>query len=214
MIATAPLQDGPRGKSTATMSDPSFAIDTPRLRISYLQPDDDAHCDFLVELYNTPEFIAAEGGRPTPVTDREKARERLTGRVRHEHERNGYGTYLVSLKSDDAAGDVPIGTVSLMRGEGPDSLTVPDLGFAFLPAHMRKGYATEAARALLEYAERDRGVEAVLGLHDPGNEASRGVFRKLGFEDRGKRVLKMFGGVVGQVWTKPGMADDLGVYGL
>lgn len=203
------------------MSDPNFAIDTPRLRISYLEPKDDNHCDFLVELYNTPEFIAAEGGKPTPITTREAARDRLAGRVRNEHARNGYGTYLVSLKPqqqvEEAEVDTPdilVGTVSLMRGEEPNCYTVPDVGFAFLPAHMRRGYATEAARALVDYAERELGVTGVLGLLDPANEASRGVFRKLGFVDRGTRVLKVFGGVVGSVWTKPGMADDLAVYGF
>lgn len=204
------------------MSDPNFAIDTARLRISYLQPEDDTHCSFLVELYNSPEFIAAEGGRPTPITTRDKARELLAGRFRDEHARNGYGTYLVSLKPQQqlAAGaeadtpTLPIGTVSLMRGEEPNCYTVPDVGFALLPAHMRRGYATEAASTLIDYAERKLSVAEMLGLHDLANEASRGVFRKLGFVDRGTRVLRVFGGEVGQVWTKSRMADNLEVYGF
>ncbi|KAK3681697.1 including n-acetylases of ribosomal protein [Podospora appendiculata] len=200
------------------MVDPSFAIETPRLYISHFVPEDDKHCDFLVELYNTPEFIASIGGAPTSITTRAAARERLAGRFRDEHARNGYGTYLVSLKASDAtptlASATPIGTVSLMRGEPPNCYTAPDLGFAILPAYMRKGYAKEAAQALLDYVEREQGVEDVVGLFDPKNEASCAVFKSLGFEDRGLRELKVFGGVRGAVWTKPGMAEDLSVYGF
>ncbi|SPN96578.1 uncharacterized protein DNG_00101 [Cephalotrichum gorgonifer] len=197
------------------MTDPNFAIDTPRLRISHFQPDNDAHCDFLVELYNSPAL------GPSPITTREKARERLAGRVRDEHARNGYGAYLVSLKEQAQAGEretltlTPVGTVSLMRGEEPNCYAVPDLGFALMPAYFRRGYATEAAKALMEYAARELGLGGrVLGLTDPANEAARGVFRKLGFEDRGERVLTVFGGVVGSVWTAPGMDGDLAIYGL
>ncbi|KAM7206465.1 including n-acetylases of ribosomal protein [Naviculisporaceae sp. PSN 640] len=207
------------------MTDPSFQFYTPRLVISYLLPENNAHCDFLVELYNTPEFIASLGGEPTDITTREAAHKTLAGRFREKHARNGYGTFLFSLKppevenssSSSAASvaPIPIGTVSLLRGEPPNGYTAPDLGFAILPSYMRKGYTKEAALGLLEWAEKERGVKDVLGLHDPGNEASYGVFRSLGFEDRGLRELEMFGpDVVGRVWTRPGMEEDLAVYGL
>lgn len=206
-----------------TMADPSFRITTPRLIISYLLPENDAHCDSLVQLYNTPELIASIGGKPTSVTTREAARKRLAGRFREEHARNGYGTFLFSLKLEidgssgvaTATTPIPIGTVSLMRGKPPDAYSAPDLGFATLPEYMRKGYTKEAAQGLLHWAEEERGVKDVLGLHDPTNKASYGVFKSLGFEDRVLRELKSFGpDVVGQVWTSPGMEKDLAVYGL
>ena len=80
------------------MLDPSFFVETNRLFLSLLQPDDDSHYDFLMESHNTPEFIASIGGLPTSITTREAARTLLAGRFRDEHARNGYGTYLVSLK--------------------------------------------------------------------------------------------------------------------
>jgi RimJ/RimL family protein N-acetyltransferase len=198
------------------MSDPTFYIETPRLYISYLIAEKDAHCDFLVELYNTPEFIAGEG--KTEITTREAARNRLAGRFREEHAR-GFGGYLVSLKGDQDSEDklassTPVGTVSMMKGEEPNCYGAPDLGFAMLSGHMRKGYAKEAAQALVDWYEKERGVKDVLGLHDPKNTASSAVFRSLGFRDRGLRKLNLFGGVIGQVWTKPGMAEDLSAYGL
>ncbi|KAH7063028.1 including n-acetylases of ribosomal protein [Macrophomina phaseolina] len=216
------------------MTDPNFHITTQRLYLSYFQPSNPAHCDFLVTLYNTPEFIASIGGKPTSVTTRDAARALLEGRFRAEHARNGYGTYLVSLKSSASEAPTashpddgeeipfaerlsrckPIGTVSLMRGEPPNAYTAPDLGFAILPEEMRKGYAREAAEGLLKYAEEELGVRDVLGLFDPTNAASRGVFRSLGFRDRGVRKLKVFGNIEGAVWVREGMAEDLGVYGF
>lgn len=101
-----------------------------------------------------------------------------------------------------------------MRGEPPNCYAAPDLGFAVLPGYTRRGIASEAARLLLDYVDRERGVKDVLGLFDPVNEASRAVFRKLGFEDRGLHTLKVFGGVRGQVFAKPGMDQNLETYGL
>jgi RimJ/RimL family protein N-acetyltransferase len=206
------------------MSDPSFFVSTPRLYISYLIPSNDAHCDFLVKLYNSPAFIASIGGQPTSITTREAARAVLAGRFQAEHARNGYGIYLMSLKpasasteADDRnplAAATPLGTVSLMKGEEPNCYSAPDLGFAVLPEFMRQGYAKEASEGLLRYAEEQLGVIDVLGMHNPANEGSGAVFRSLGFEDRGLRELKMFGGEIGRVWTKKGMSDDLSVYGL
>lgn len=83
-----------------------------------------------------------------------------------------------------------------------------------LPEYTRRGIASEAAQTLLGYVEREQGVKDVLGLFDPVNEASKGVFLKLGFEDRGLHVLKMFGDVKGQVFTKPGMDHNLETYGM
>jgi len=209
------------------MSDPTFYVETPSLFISYLQPSNDAHCDFLVALYNTPEFIASIGGSPTSIVTREVARKVLAGRFRDEHERNGYGTYLVSLKNEDGNGEegdklaalqaaVPIGTIGLMRGEEPDRYPAPDIGFAMLTEYMRKGYTKEAALGIMEYLEREKGVKDVFGFCDRKNVASKAVLRSIGLEDRGEWPLRVFGGEISAVWTKKGMHGDFGPggYGL
>lgn len=191
------------------MADQDFKIVTDRLVLSYLQPSSQSHCEFIVKLWNTDAFIASVGGKPTTITTPETARELIVNRFQDEYARNGYGTYLVSLKSGEY-----IGTVSLTRGKPPNAYTAPDLGFAILPEHMRKGYATEASKGLLAYAANELNVHDVLGLHDPENKASRAVFGSLGFLDRGVHPLKVFGNVQGAVWIKPGMSEDLSVYGL
>lgn len=79
---------------------------------------------------------------------------------------------------------------------------------------MRQGYATEAAGSLLRYAKQDLNIDAVLGLFDPANEASKGVFRSLGFQDRDVHTLRVFGGIQGAVWALPDMSQDLSAYGI
>lgn len=202
------------------MSDPNFFIETPRLYISYFRPDLDSHCDFLVDLYNTPEFIAGAG--KTNITTREIARERLT-RFLKDHERNGYGIYLVSRKPDVPDADAPfperlaratlVGTVSLMRGSSPTAYKAPDLGFAIHARETRKGYAKEAALGLLAYGKEHLGVPIALGITDPKNAPSKAVFRSMGWEDRGERSLVEFGGAVCAVWTPP-EAEPLESYGM
>ncbi|EME42006.1 hypothetical protein DOTSEDRAFT_35955 [Dothistroma septosporum NZE10] len=201
--------------------DPNFHITTPRLYISYLQASNDSHCDFLVKLWNTPEFVAACG--QTRVDTREAARKVIGGRFIDEHKRNGYGTYLVSLKSHvsgTTAGAFQetvehcknVGTVSLMRGVPPKALSAPDLGFAILPEDGRKGYAREASQALVDYAERSLCVSDILGLFDPQNHASKGVFKSLGFQDCGVENLEEFGGIPVAIWVKRGMSTDINAY--
>ncbi|KAL5450722.1 hypothetical protein PMIN06_006453 [Paraphaeosphaeria minitans] len=164
------------------MTDPRFHITTPRVYLSYFQPSDPTHCDFLVTLYNTSSFIA------TSITTCSASEKRLSGRFREEHTRNGYGTYLVRLRPpstwnepEDETTPFPerlaackhVGTVSLIRGESPTVYSAPDLGSALLPEETRKRYARETSGGgmggLLAWAQKKRGVRVVLGLHDTSN---------------------------------------------
>lgn len=216
---------------------------TPRLLLIRPDPSSSNHADFIVNLYNTPQFIASIGGKPTSITTREAAARYIKRRFASEHKRNGYGTYIIVLKPDvqleasnnsnnsnsnkgpsTASKDevqkealqqqdgILIGTVSLSRGEGvvgEKCYAAPDLGFAVLPEYCRKGIATEASRGLLDWARRERGVDIVLGLHDPANVASAGVLQKLGFERRGERKLAAIGVDAGLVWTlRTGHGED------
>lgn len=101
-----------------------------------------------------------------------------------------------------------------MRGEPPNCYKVPDLGFAMHSEFTRRGIVCEAAQLLLDYAEREKSVKNVIGLCDPANAASKRVFQKLSFEDRGVKTLRVFGDMKGQVFVKPGMDEDLGLYGF
>ena len=92
-----------------------------------------------------------------------------------------------------------------MRGKD-SALKAPDVGFAMLSEYMRKGYAVEAGKGLIEYVDRELGVKAVFGFCDEGNQASNGTLRKLGMRWEGVRVVKEFGDKKTAVWSW-GMED-------
>lgn len=55
------------------------------------------------------------------------------------------------------------------------------IGYEVFPEHRGRGYATEAASELLEWAEREHGVTHVVCGVAPGNAASMRVLEKLAF---------------------------------
>ncbi|KAK0228707.1 GNAT family acetyltransferase [Armillaria fumosa] len=181
------------------MTDPNFRIETSRLYISYCLPSSPAHCAFLVELYNSPSFIATCG--PTGIITAEQAKTFIENRFVATHARHGHGQYLVSLKETSE----PVGIVSLMKGDSPEeSYSAPDVGFAMLP---------EVCGKLLDYASEVLSIKEVFGFTDAKNIASRRVLEKLGLKDRGVLPLRVFGSVPSSVYASPSIVD-LKVYGV
>lgn len=75
----------------------------------------------------------------------------------------------------------------------PDEKSVM-LGYSILPDYRRRGYATEATRALIDFAFADDGVERVLAETYPELTPSIGVLEKCGFtfvgDGDGERVIR------------------------
>lgn len=185
---------------------PSFSIPTERLHISYFQPGNPEHSAFLARLWS-------KSGIDTP----EKADKFIKTRVQADYNRNKYGQLLVSLKplpNASLAESKLIGVVSLMKGEPPNAYLQPDIGYSIVPEEEGKGYATEAAIGLLDYARRELGVEGAFGFCGKNDSRSRRVLEKIGFEFRGERKLRVFGGADSAVYALPGMDQDLKVYGI
>lgn len=191
---------------------PDFTISTPRLQITPFNPANAIHCAFLAQLWNTEDFINSCGH--TSVDTPENASAFIRARILPDYTRNRHGTFLVSLRQDDKPSK-PIGTVSLMKGAPPNPYYLaPDLGYAILPEESGKGYATEAAKGLLQYAREELGIEAVFGFCAAENDRSRRVLEKVDMEFRGVGDLKVFGGKRSAVYGLPGMNNDLRIYGL
>ena len=60
-----------------------------------------------------------------------------------------------------------------------------EVGYTVFPDHRRRGYATEAVRALLDYA-REHGIHRFVASVGPGNEPSLRLVRALGFVEVGR----------------------------
>lgn len=101
-----------------------------------------------------------------------------------------------------------------MKGDAANAPTCPDIGYTILPEENGKGYATEAALGLLDYARRELGVKEVFGFCGTNDARSRHVMQKIGLEFKGERKLQVFGGAHSAVYAMPGMNSDLKVYGI
>lgn len=66
---------------------------------------------------------------------------------------------------------------------GPVVGATVELGWQIVPASQRRGYATEAAEALLRWAAARPGVERVIARIAPHNDASLRVAAKLGMRE-------------------------------
>jgi len=93
---------------------------------------------------------------------------------RASYARHGFGLWLVELASASA----PIGICGLLKR---DELPAPDIGFAFLPAYWSKGYAFEAASAVLAHARDGLGLSRLLAIVNPDNHPSTRLLERLGF---------------------------------
>lgn len=63
-----------------------------------------------------------------------------------------------------------------------------DIGFRFFKKHWNKGYATEAAKACLEYGFTSLGINEIVGRAMKENKASIGVLQKLGLTFLEERI--------------------------
>jgi len=145
-------------------------IETERLLLTYLA---DRDAEFIRGLLNEPSFIRYIGDRGVRTTD-DACRYIQDGPVAS-YARYGFGLLRVGLKS----GDTPIGICGLLKR---DTLPEPDLGFSLLPAWWSKGYAHEAASAVMRHARGALGVGRILAITSVDNESSIKLLGKLGFQ--------------------------------
>ena len=98
---------------------------------------------------------------------------------------NGFGLYAMALK---ATGEV-IGDCGFARQE-VDGVDEIEIGYHVLRAMQGLGYATEAARACVEYGFAKLGAKKVISLIRPENVASRRVAEKAGMKVERETVRK------------------------
>ena len=70
----------------------------------------------------------------------------------------------------------------------PETVGRAELGYAVMPGHRRRGYASEGARAVMEWAEREHGITHFFLAISPDNVASLAMAAKLGFTQIGEQV--------------------------
>jgi RimJ/RimL family protein N-acetyltransferase len=143
-------------------------VETERLTLRWLTAED---APFMLALLNEPSFLRFIGDRKVRTVD--EARTYIQKGPAEMYERHGHGLYLTSLKAEGA----PIGMCGLIKRDGLDDV---DIGFAFLPAFWGKGYAFEAASAVLAYGQTSLGLRRIVAITVPDNQSSIRLLEKIG----------------------------------
>jgi len=168
-------------------------LETERLSLRRVTVDD---AEFILTLLNTPSFLRYIGDKK--VRNLEDARQYiLTGPVAS-YERYGFGLLLVELKESQ----MPIGMCGILKRE---ELPDPDIGFALLPDFWSKGFAFEAAAAVLQDARERLRVQRILAITIMDNEASIGLLQRLGFRFDGLTKLSEEGEQL-RLFTRVGLS--------
>jgi ribosomal-protein-alanine N-acetyltransferase len=71
-----------------------------------------------------------------------------------------------------------------------DEVEAVELVFHFAKSYWGKGYATEAAKSCIKFAISDLGIKKIIAGCHPGNESSKRVLLKLGFEFKGNKFFE------------------------
>jgi RimJ/RimL family protein N-acetyltransferase len=88
-------------------------------------------------------------------------------------------------------GTLMVGYVNFHGPPGVNDTATPnavELGWTVFPHHRKKGYATETARALIDWAATERGISRFISSTTPSNAPSLRVHDKLGFVRTGQVV--------------------------
>lgn len=152
----------------------SIHIETPRLIIRELLPEDDAA---MYEMDSDPEVHKYLGNKP--VTDMEEVR-KVIAFVRQQYVDNGIGRWAVTLK--DTGEFIGWTGYKLMTEAVNNHVGHYDFGYRHTRKYWRKGYAYEAAKASLDYGIDVLGFKDIYAMTDVNNEGSRHILEKLGFE--------------------------------
>lgn len=155
----------------------TIVCQTPRLVI---RPFSHQDAEFIVKLLNEPSFIEN-------ITD--KGVRTLVDAIRYldsgpimSYQTYGFGLYAVELIDNNTL----IGMCGLLKRP---ELALPDLGYAYLPEHWQKGYAKEAAQAVLEDAKQRLNLTKISAVTSLNNNSSIGLLETLGFKQLDTRVL-------------------------
>ncbi len=143
---------------------------TERLRLRQMSEDD---AELMLGILTDPDFIRYVGDRG--VRSIPEAADYIREKVLSSYRQYGFSMYLVELID----GSTSIGICGLVKRPGLDHV---DIGFGFLPAWRKHGYAYEAAVGVLAYAASKLSLQQVVAIVSPENKASIGLLEKLGFQ--------------------------------
>jgi RimJ/RimL family protein N-acetyltransferase len=148
---------------------PDWPLETERLT---LRPFEERDLEAFAEMHGAPETAQWLYNDPRTPAEAQAHLERKR-QSSLEREDDWLSCAVVERESGTLVGDLSFHWVSAEHRTG-------EIGFIVAPAQKGKGFAGEAARALVDWAFRDAGFHRVIGRVEPRNTASARVLEKLG----------------------------------
>jgi len=145
-------------------------IQTARLNLRWLT---DSDAEFILDLLNQASWLEFIGDRG--VRNLDDARAYINNGPLAMIKQHGFGLYLTEIKSNKT----PIGLCGLLKRE---TLEDVDIGFAFHPDFWGQGYAKEAASACIDYACGPLGLQRLVAITLPTNQAAIALLKAIGMQ--------------------------------
>ena len=160
----------PPQRDAASRRGQTLVAETGRLLIRLPENGDASAC---YAIHADPDVMRWLGGSRTSSVEDEL--ERIAA-ARSMHDELGFAMWTVEEKnSGEIVGLAGLFPVEL---EGPDI----EVAYHFRKDRWRRGYATEAAQACIDYGLAVAGLTTIVGLVDPPNKASQRVLEKCGMK--------------------------------
>src|SRR5688572_4380215 len=121
---------------------------------------------FILTILNTPVWLQFIGDRN--IKTEALAREYIQTKFLNNYGKTNNNMYAMDLKESG----ITIGMCGLVRR---DYLEHTDIGYALLPEYFGKGYASEAAGAMVKFANNILHEHTLLAVITPDNTASKAV---------------------------------------
>jgi RimJ/RimL family protein N-acetyltransferase len=138
----------------------------------------------LAAMWSDPDFVRHIIGRPAT---REETWARLLRYAGH-WALKGFGYWAATTKDGVFAGD--IGFMNFERDMSPNFGETPEMGWSIAPALQGQGYAFEAGRAALAWADAHFGRARIVCMIAPENAPSLRIAGKLGFRQYAQGTYK------------------------
>jgi RimJ/RimL family protein N-acetyltransferase len=167
-------------------------LETERLVV---RPWGSADAERVLDLYARPEVTRFLMRASEPMETLEHALARIDRWARVGGDDPTYGVWCIARRAEG----LQVGTVLLCPVPGADDGAV-EVGWHLHPDWWGEGYATEAARAVLERGWA-AGLQEIIAVVDPANGASAAVCDRLGMEHRG-RTDRYYGKEL-ELWVAP-----------
>ncbi|ARZ72383.1 acetyltransferase [Streptomyces albireticuli] len=172
-----------------------FPIATTRLTLRPFRPED---AEDVGDYQGRPDVARFMRWEPRGAEDVRVAVEQMTRETGLVSDGDCLSLAVVEPGTGKVVGQVELVLLSAEHRQG-------ELGYVFHPAHQGKGFATEAASAVLRLGFEELGLHRVIGRCHADNTASAGLLERLGMRREAR--------LIGTEFFKGAWRDDL-VYAM